>query len=81
MCADSIREISLDSLEKLLKVYLNDWPKHIVIHSTLLTFVQRFKEFPDLKERFKVFSLSDDWENDGAFLASVSSRDCEWIFE
>lgn len=76
MCADFPRELPLESLDKLLKVYLAEWPKHIVIHSTLLTFVQRFKEFPELKKRFQVFALSDEWETDGCFLARVSGG--EW---
>lgn len=75
MCDDSLREIPLKSLEKLTKVYLHHWPKHIVIHSTLLTFIQRFDVFPELKKYFKIFALSDDWENDGAFCASVSLRE------
>lgn len=77
MCSNFPRELSIESLQTFMKVYLNDWPKHIVIHSTLSTFIQRFKEFPELKERFKIFALSDDWESDGSFYASVSESDSQ----
>lgn len=66
------REISIENLGKLEKLYSRDWPKHVAIISSFQTFVKQFMKFPELKDRFKLFALSDEWENDGAFLATVS---------
>lgn len=69
------REISIENfsffLEKLENLYQKDSPKHLVIRSSLQMFIQRFKKFPDLKQRMKLFILSDDWERDGQFFATV----------
>lgn len=65
-------DISLDNLERLEEIYKVDWPKHIVIHSSLRTFTKQFQIFPELKQRMKLFVFSEDWKSDGAFLATVS---------
>lgn len=64
--------IPLDSLEKLRDIYEANCSKHVVIFSTIQTFLKRFQKFPELVERFQLFALSNDWEHDGAFFATVS---------
>lgn len=66
------RGISIENIGKLEKLYSRDWPKHAAITLTFHTFMKQFVKFPELEERFKLFALSDEWENDGAFLATVS---------
>lgn len=67
--------LTVDSLRKLESAYRRNLPKHIVIHSTIKLFIARFKKFPELVDRFKLLALSDNWENDGSFFATVSSAD------
>lgn len=71
MCSRLPYEISIGSLKKLEDVYVENLPKHIVTHSTIRLFIKRFGEFPQLRERFRLLALSDDWESDGAFFATV----------
>lgn len=73
MSDSGLTELSLNNLGKLVEIYRKDWPKHIVILSTLNTFAKQFKLFPELKERMKLFALSDDWEIDGRIYATVSA--------
>lgn len=69
------REVSIENfsiyLEKLKNLYQKDGPKHLVIRSSLQMFIQRLKKFPNLKQRMKLFILSDDWKRDGQFIATV----------
>lgn len=65
-------EIPVESLKKLAEIYEENLPKHIVIFSTIQLFIRRLEKYPDLVERFQLFALSDNWMNDGAFLAIVS---------
>lgn len=64
-------EVSIDNLEKLGVIFKVDWPKHVVMFSTIQTFVKRFEIFPELKEKVKIFALSENWENDGSFFITV----------
>lgn len=72
MSSKSHTEIPLENLQKLGEIYKKDWPKFIVVYSSIQTFIQRFQEFPGLKEKVKLFVLSENWENDGAFFLTVS---------
>lgn len=73
MSDSGLTELSLDNLGKLVEIYRKDWPKHIVILSTLNTFSKQFKLFPELKKRMKLFALSEDWEINGGIYATVSA--------
>lgn len=72
MCTAVARSIPLECLDKLSQAYTKNWPKHIIIHSTLQLFIKQLSKFPELGQRLKLFALSDDWENDGFFYATVS---------
>lgn len=72
MCAAAAQSIPLEKLDKLSQVYTKNWPKHIIIHSTLQLFIKQLQKFPELEQRLKFFALSSDWENDGLFYATVS---------
>lgn len=78
-----LREISLENLETLQEIYLQEWPKHIVIWSTFHLLRQRLEQFPKLKEKLKLFSLSPNWQIDGEFLMTVSAthvtREPSWL--
>lgn len=84
MYFDYPREVSSKNLgyflEKLEKLYQKDWPKHFVIRSSLQMFIQRFRRFPNLTQRMKLFILSDDWENDGKFIATVNEDNLSVVF-
>ena len=71
MCENICREISLENLEALSKIYKLNWPRHIVIYSTLQTFLKRLEKTPDLKTLLKLYVLSDDWQKTGDFVAIV----------
>lgn len=84
MYFDYPREVSSKTLgyflEKLEKLYQKDWPKHFVMRSSLQMFIQRFRRFPNLTQRMKLFILSDDWENDGKFIATVNEDNLSVVF-
>lgn len=84
MYCDYPREIDSENfwffLEKLEKLYRKDWPKHLVIRSSLQMFIHRFKKMPELMQRMKLFILSDNWENDGQFFVAVSEEKFSAIF-
>ncbi|XP_070489891.1 uncharacterized protein [Chironomus tepperi] len=62
-----MKEISLDNLQKFEDIFNEDREKHMVILLTIKTFVYRFEKFPELRNKAKLFALSDDWMNDGYF--------------
>lgn len=69
--------VTHDNLEKLQNIFeSSDGAKHIVIILTIKSFVQRFKSFPELKEKVKLFALSETWEDDGSFLMTVRENLC-----
>jgi hypothetical protein len=72
-----LKEVPLGNLEKLSAIYEKSLPKHVVIYSTIKLFTKRLKTFPELKNLFKLFAVSDDWENNGKFLAVVSFTSIE----
>lgn len=74
MCAAVVSSIPLECLDKLSQVYTKNWPKHIIIHSTLQLFIKQLRKFPELEKRLKLFALSNDWENDGFFYSTVSVK-------
>lgn len=65
------REVPIENIENLSEIFTVNWPKHVVIHSTIQTFIKRFKIFPELKEKVKIFALSEKWRNDGSFYLTV----------
>lgn len=66
------KKISLDNLNTLINIYKRNWPKHVVIISTLETFSKIFDKFPELIRFFNLFVVSDDWKETGEFYAIVS---------
>ena len=71
MTKDFPYEVSVDNLESLSGIFKVNWPKHVVMFSTIQTFVKRFKLFPELKEKVKIFVLSKNWKTDGSFFITV----------
>lgn len=67
-----MKEISFDNLQKFENIFSVDKEKHVVILLTIKTFIYRFELFPELKNKAKLFALTDDWENDGIFFMTVS---------
>lgn len=74
MFSDFPREIGIENLGKLSEVF-KPHQKHIVIYLTIKLFIKRFEKFPELIKRFKLFALTVDWANNGAFMATVSCTD------
>lgn len=58
-----MREITLDNLEKFQNIFeFANSIKHVVIILTIKSFIQRFKSFPELKQKAKLFVFSEFWE-------------------
>ena len=74
LCSMYPREISLENLEKLEKIFSQHWPKHAVVASSLKSLSQLLEKFPELTSNLKLFVLSDKWEVDGGFYAIVSGQ-------
>lgn len=69
-------EVSVENLEKIGEIFKVDWPKHVVIHQTIKMFLNRFENFPDLKEKLTIFALSESWDKDGSVFITVTSLCC-----
>lgn len=70
---NSLVELQFNDMNKLLKIYQVNWPKFVVIYSAIESFIRRAETFPELKERLKIYSLSDaSWTKDGTFAMIVS---------
>lgn len=65
-------EIPLDNLPLFEETFSVDKEKHFVILLTIKTFLQRFEIYPELKNRAKLYALSNEWKNDGIFFMTVS---------
>jgi hypothetical protein len=71
MFAEFPREVPIEKLEALGDLFKVNWPKHIVVYSSIQSFVRRFKLFPELKEKLKIFALSPSYETKGDFFITV----------
>ena len=68
-----MKEISLENLKFFRNIFHEtDRIKHFVIILTIENFIKRLEEFPDLKNRVKLFAPSDEWRDEGFFFLSVS---------
>jgi hypothetical protein len=74
MCESQLREIPFESLETLQSLFARDFSKHFVILNTFKMLLRRVEKFPEIKQQLKIFALSDKWEHDGAFFATVSQN-------
>jgi hypothetical protein len=67
-------EVSLENLETLGELFKVNWPKHVVIYSSIQLFVRRFKLFPELKEKVKIIALTPTFKTDGKFFITVRQK-------
>lgn len=71
MLKDFPREVPIEDLESLGDLYKVNWPKHVVMYSSIKVFVKRFELHPELKEKVKIFALTANWKIDGSFFITV----------
>lgn len=67
--SESLVEIPVEKLSFLRDKFKVHWPKHIVAFSLISNLISRFSKFPESKETSKIYSLNNDWETDGTFVA------------
>lgn len=67
------RETYFENLDSLSEIFKLNWPKHVVMFSVLKTFHKRMENFPELREKVKIYALSENWKTDGSFILNVRS--------
>ena len=68
------KEVSIENLASLGEIFRVNWPKHIAILSSILTFVERLKVQPEDKKKLKIIALSESWKQDGSVLITVRTK-------
>lgn len=64
----SLKEVPLDSLEKLRDSFKVDWPKYVVAFSFIGNMIIRYKVHPEHREIIKIFSINGIVDEDATFI-------------
>lgn len=75
----SLIKISKQNLLILKRIYKIDWPLHVVSYCAIDHFINRFEKQPEWEDKVKVWSLNEDWRENGTF-AMVNDNDQNILF-
>lgn len=70
MAEDKLIIIPIQKLPELRRIFLQDWPKHIIGHDLINNYISWYEKDSNYSDA-KIYSLNGDWR-DGTFLIIVS---------
>jgi hypothetical protein len=66
---NSLVEVPTESLPALRDKFKVDWPQHIAAFSLIDNFISRFDKNSKSRESAKIYSVNENWESNGTFVA------------